>query len=480
MTPNRIAGLKLRYGDQLSTCVVLTVCFMCGPVPAADAPGSDWWLAPAEQQRSLSLDTHGDGRATALQQSARKFSTTDDPTRVAVVSQIDTSLVTGAGTFHFASSATDKEQVAGGGLTMGPLTGYSVVGSGEKYSHTSSQYAGLDPYKFHGGSDTGYRFHGAGLNLDTTAGTSVLFGFTSVSADRLETRRASYVEFASHRFFGRYTHIERGGDSIGHGFDAGIWLGKFNLGYQELNTSQEVSTRRLRLQWNPGNRSRFWVDYSRHRNALHRDHEDDMIMVTFQRSLGRGGILPLYADEEETSSGGADAQDPAGGEGEEVPETGGFRRGYLLAGGAAAAALVASSGSGSQDEAPRVNGQHEAARAALNLINPLSVQQNLEYGAYIYRNPDGTFASTDAEVGTASSVSLPPLIFAVPSGSTGTASWHTHAGPDPRFDNENFSETDLQADRDQRIDGYLGTPGGQFKYHEFSTDEVSVIGTVNN
>ena len=498
VTLNRIqsppSGSFQRYGNQLPA--LLTLAMLCSCLSsyatssyatssyatssyAFDGAGPDW-TPPVEQQRSLALDSERDGRTVSLQQSVRKFSTTDDPTRTALVSHAYTSMATGVGTIHFASSASQGEQVAGGGLTWGPLTTYSVVGSGEKYSRTSSQYAGLDPYKYHGGSDTPYRFHGAGFNFDTSRSTSLQLGFTSVSAHRLENRRASFVEFSSRRFFGRYTHIERGGDSIGHGFDAGIWLGKFNLGYQELSTRQDVSTRRLRLQWNPGRSSRIWLDYSRHRNALYSDHEDDMIMVTFQRSLGRGAILPLYAAEDETAYGDEPGEAPEGSEGEEVPESGGFRRGYLLAGGAAAALLVASSGSGSQDEAPRVNAQHEAARAALNVINPLSVQQNLEYGAYIYRNTDGTFASSDARQGTATSVALPPIMFEVPVGTTGTAAWHTHAGPDPRFDNENFSTTDLEADRQQQIDGYLGTPAGQFKYHELSTDRVTVIGTVNN
>ncbi len=460
--------------------VLLGLALSTGGVPsqAEEAGEPEWWLPPAEQQASVRVDNRSAGQSLQRQRSVRSFSTTDAPTSVAPVDQASLSMIRGAGTLHFAGSYSDREQVAGGGLTWGPATAYSVVGAGEKYSRTSGQYAGLDPYKYHGGSDTPYRFYGAGVSLAASAATRLLVGFSSVRSDGLEARRASYVEFSSRRFFGRYTHLERGGRSIGHGFDAGIWLGRFKLGYQELETRQEVSTRRVRLQWQAGRHGNLWIDYSRHRNALYQDHEDDVIMVTFQRSLGRGAILPIYADETDLDPG--ETSTPEDAEGEAAPETGGFKRGYLLAGGAAAALLIASSGSSSQDEAPRVNGQHEAARAALNLINPLSVRENLEYGAYIYRNPDGTFASTDAQQGTASSVSLPPLRLAVPTGSVGTASWHTHAGPDPRFDNENFSETDLESDRTQGIDGYLGTPAGVFKYHDVPSGQVTVLGRINN
>ncbi|NKB63209.1 MAG: DUF4329 domain-containing protein [Gammaproteobacteria bacterium] len=66
------------------------------------------------------------------------------------------------------------------------------------------------------------------------------------------------------------------------------------------------------------------------------------------------------------------------------------------------------------------------------------------------------------------------------SGSSGTTSYHTHAGPDPRYDSENFSEQDLLSDREFALDGYLGTPGGQFKYHNYITGAITTLGTIAN
>ena len=68
----------------------------------------------------------------------------------------------------------------------------------------------------------------------------------------------------------------------------------------------------------------------------------------------------------------------------------------------------------------------------------------------------------------------------MPAGSLATATYHTHAAFDTRFDNENFSPTDLEGDRSLNLDGYLGTPGGQFKYHEVSTGAISTLGNINN
>jgi len=159
----------------------------------------------------------------------------------------------------------------------------------------------------------------------------------------------------------------------------------------------------------------------------------------------------------------------------------------LIGGGAAAAALLLSSGSSGQDEANRevpfavnIQAQHDAARAVLNNINPVSVRQNVEFGGYIFQAADGSYASTAPIRGEVASVTLPLPQFAIPSGTRARASYHTHAGPDPRFDNENFSPTDLASDVEFNLDGYLGTPAGRFRYHEVATGRISTLGRIAN
>ncbi len=99
----------------------------------------------------------------------------------------------------------------------------------------------------------------------------------------------------------------------------------------------------------------------------------------------------------------------------------------------------------------------EAAGDALNYINPISIGQNREYGGHIVRSPDGTYSATMPIKGGPAGVN----IGRVPAG--GTASYHTHGGFDPRYDNENFSPADLLGDMLDGINGYLATPGGSIQ-----------------
>ena len=126
------------------------------------------------------------------------------------------------------------------------------------------------------------------------------------------------------------------------------------------------------------------------------------------------------------------------------------------------------------DNTMRFSQQNDAAFDVLNRVNPLSVAENREYGGFVVINPDGSYSPTDTVTGDATSVSIPFSL--VPAGSTATASVHTHAAFDPRFDNENFSNTDLESDRNSMLDGYLATPGGQFKYHNVETGQITTLG----
>ena len=46
---------------------------------------------------------------------------------------------------------------------------------------------------------------------------------------------------------------------------------------------------------------------------------------------------------------------------------------------------------------------------------------------------------------------------------------HTHGGPDPRFDNENFSPGDLAYSNANDFHAGLGTPAGRFLF--FNVDD---------
>ncbi|MDP7489184.1 MAG: DUF4329 domain-containing protein, partial [Arenicellales bacterium] len=150
-----------------------------------------------------------------------------------------------------------------------------------------------------------------------------------------------------------------------------------------------------------------------------------------------------------------------------------------VAAAAVGVALLASSGLGDQDEQLRYASQHVAARQVLNGINPKSVAENREYGGWVYRNADATFSATEPKQGTVDAVNIGSPD-SVPRGTVATASYHSHAAYDPRYDSEHFSPTDIAMDVAWKVDGYLATPAGAFKYHEYLTGLIFTLGTVAN
>ena len=442
----------------------------------ADNEGfADYWLAPSSQQ--IKDTSGGSGLSISTQWVTKLSDRLNRPDRLNFRDEIVSTLATtdiGSSLMAFAASYSENEKSAAMGVDLGRLSIYANVGNGESYARNVNNYSGMDPYAYHGGNFSEFAYTGAALGLDIGQG-HLQFGQIAVSADRLETRSSSYVDYSNNLMYARYTHIERGEESVGYGVDAGLHFGRLNVAYQELATRSDVSTRRIRFNWNQSLRDRFWLEFSVHKNALVSEYTDTAVMLSWQRSLG-GHQLIKYATESEN---------PGQGDQVETARRTGMNRGLLIGGGVAAAALVASSGSESQDTAERVvvvtkDAQHNAARTVLNVFNPQSVAINREYGGYIYQAADGSHAWTEPEIGEAASIRLLAPIFAVPAGTTARAVYHTHAAFDPRFDNENFSPTDLEGDSRLNIDGYLGTPAGAFKYHDVATDEVSTLGSINH
>ena len=170
---------------------------------------------------------------------------------------------------------------------------------------------------------------------------------------------------------------------------------------------------------------------------------------------------------------GGDTADDAGGQGR-------YTRIVAIGLGVGALAAVASSGDGDSDGSPRFATPDEAAFDVMNRINPVSVRENREHGGWIYRNADGSFNSTDPVAGDVASVNIGNPVTAVPPRTVAAASYHTHGGPDPRYDNENFSPQDILSDNLAGVDGYLGTPAGFLKKHILRTNQVVVLGRIAN
>lgn len=102
-------------------------------------------------------------------------------------------------------------------------------------------------------------------------------------------------------------------------------------------------------------------------------------------------------------------------------------------------------------------------------IQPLSFKNDREYCGYLARKPDGTLTATPAKKGQRDSCEprAPKdddwLI---------VASYHTHGAFDMDVPAEFPSVTDIEADEDEGIDGYVATPGGRLWYVD--TTEMAV------
>jgi RHS repeat-associated protein len=97
----------------------------------------------------------------------------------------------------------------------------------------------------------------------------------------------------------------------------------------------------------------------------------------------------------------------------------------------------------------------DAAKAAINEINPTSIQFNREFGGVIYQNgPGGAFSYTMGRQGTAYSVNCGSS----PAGTVYVGTYHTHAGPGPYA--YQFSPQDQFGMLFGEV-AYLGTPSNQ-------------------
>jgi len=117
------------------------------------------------------------------------------------------------------------------------------------------------------------------------------------------------------------------------------------------------------------------------------------------------------------------------------------------------------------------------AIAFLNDLQPQSISENLEYCGYFGEDADGNFRATIPKVGEVDFCQLPlrPTDFAA------VASYHTHSAFDTEADSEVPSTDDIQADIEDKLYGYISTPGGRVwivDWREASASQLCGIGCV--
>ena len=97
------------------------------------------------------------------------------------------------------------------------------------------------------------------------------------------------------------------------------------------------------------------------------------------------------------------------------------------------------------------------AAALFDRIQPRSIAENVEYCGLLGRDKSGKFAATKAKRGQVDDCEPEDS----PDGFEVLASYHTHGAYTADADTEVPSVDDLEADIEERIDGYIATPGGR-------------------
>jgi RHS repeat-associated protein len=102
-----------------------------------------------------------------------------------------------------------------------------------------------------------------------------------------------------------------------------------------------------------------------------------------------------------------------------------------------------------------------AAIQAIREINNRSISEDVEYAGRIYRNKDQSYSYTAPRRGTRNT-SDPGVC---PSGTKRVGGYHTHGDKRLFYDDENFSDEDLDITDQEKGIGALGTPNGDIKIY---------------
>ena len=361
----------------------------------------------------------------------------------------------------FARVNEDEQQLSMG-LQIGDSKLQVSTGRGLGFSRLSNQYAEVDPYYFHGGSTAAYQFNGVELTRQFGSKANLQIGQAHIHADNLEDRVTHYIGGRTGNVSAHYMQISRGGDKAGEALNLGFESGLGSADWSMLKQAAGGEIQQFSFTFKPIKRNHYRLLFSNRQNPLIDGSDQYRLMIGFSRPLGQFRMSAAESGKSE----------------EDIAKSTSRRNSMIIGGSAVVAALVLSSGSDDQDNTPRLEEQHAAARQALNEINPVSVRINREHGGWIYQTSDGRYTYTRPVQGGVASVNIPGSL--IPRGGRPRASYHTHAGPDPRYLNEQFSPADIASDNAIGVDGYLGTPAGNFLYHRSGSNEVIRLGSIAN
>ena len=336
------------------------------------------------------------------------------------------------------------------------LSGFWGEGQGLSSLSPAQSFSQRDASLFHGEHEGASRFTGAALDA-LKGGFQFTAGVSQISALQVPDRLSWFAGATSEGLAFQFSRVDGQGSGAAHsvGLQMRLPLGTVQAAY----TAAASDTASAVLSWQLPLSRKLSLGFELRdgRSGRFREGTYQRWVVNISGSLREQNTL-LAREGGNTTS--------------DIATT------AILAAGAVGVALVATSGSDDADNQFRFSTQHAAAQNVLNGINPTSVAQNVEYGGWVYRNPDNTFSATEPVKGSVDRVNIGSPT-SVPSGYA-TASYHTHAAYDPKYDSENFSYLDITMNNNWGVDGYLGTPAGYYKFHHYLTGVITTLGTIAN
>jgi hypothetical protein len=349
------------------------------------------------------------------------------------------------------------EQMFVGSINQPDFSASGFWGSGEGLSSFADAYSSRDASLFHPIGNSGVSFSGAAFDLHPF-GLHWTAGGSLIEADDAPDRTSWFLGVRSGQAGAQVFQVDRPDGVAAHALALNLNLPLGQLRATHVAAPDQAGLSIIGWQMGLGPLAQLAVQFRQGDSARYVDGAYQRWMVSLSGHFGlpRGMLADQSAQDQE-----------------------GFAHTALLAAAAVGIALVASSGSDSTDSQLRYSTQTNAAYNVVNGINPTSVAQNLEYGGWVYRNADSTFSASEPKKGTVDKVNLGSPLDS-PSGTTTTASYHTHGAFDPRYDSENFSLMDVTMNNAWGVDGYLGTPAGNLKYHHYLTGIIATVGTIAN
>jgi len=115
----------------------------------------------------------------------------------------------------------------------------------------------------------------------------------------------------------------------------------------------------------------------------------------------------------------------------------------------------------------------QAAKRAIEMINPRSMAEHIEYAGTIYKDSQGKYGYTGPYKGTLAGSD--PHINNIPKNTVAVGYYHTHGGIDPGYDNEHFSQADYDYANYYKIDAFVGTPWTKIDYYNYTSGKTITI-----